>query len=213
MSRSLTSAELGDVRKDCRCQSGEWIATWLLRCWDNGANSQQLEGKAVQQLGFLARSRGRERGLGKEATICSLWKQLLFNVRARYPLKEALVNSPEKWTTADEGIQYLRDLSVLDVIYSDLDDDEVSKDSAAVLCTRAMWRKVTESGPALYSNSLAAMYCPETDTPAVEGVSSGLQNFEECVCTSSSVRETLLGVRATLRHWSSPGPVRGKARP
>jgi len=59
---------------------------------------------------------------------------------------------------------------VLEVIYSDLDDDEVSKDPGNVLCTQAMWRKVIQGVPASYFNSLAAMYCPDTDTPTVESV-------------------------------------------
>ncbi|KAM9591472.1 uncharacterized protein ACIBXB_006268 [Morphnus guianensis] len=123
--RSLTSSELRDLRKDYSRQPGERIAAWLLRCWDNGADSQQLEGKEAQQLGSLARNRGIERGIGKEAAICSLWSRLLSSVRARYPFKEDLVNSSEKWTTADEGIQYLRELAVVEVIYSDLDDEEL----------------------------------------------------------------------------------------
>ncbi|GAB0207069.1 mitochondrial enolase superfamily member 1 [Grus japonensis] len=139
--RSLTSSELRDMQKDYSCQPGERIAAWLLRCWDNGDNSQQLEGREAQRLGSLARNRGIERGIGKETAICSLWRQLLSSVRARYPFEEDLVNSPGKWTTADEGIQYLRELAVLEVIYSDLDDEEVSKDPEDVLCTRAMWRK------------------------------------------------------------------------
>ncbi|GAB0206368.1 hypothetical protein GRJ2_003102400 [Grus japonensis] len=114
------------------------MAAWLLRSWDNGADSQQLEGREAQQLGSL----------GKEAAICSLWRRLLSSVRARYPLKEDLVNSPGKWTTADEGIQYLRELAVLGVIHSDLDDEEVSKDPEDVLCTRATWRKAIQSAPA-----------------------------------------------------------------
>ncbi|GAB0182260.1 hypothetical protein GRJ2_000691300 [Grus japonensis] len=109
----LTSSELRDIRKDYICQRGERIAAWLLQCWDNTANSQQLEGK---------------------------------------------------WTTADEGIRYLRELAVLEVIYSDLDDDEVSKDPEDVLCTQVMWRKVIQSAPASYSNSLAVMYCLDMDT-------------------------------------------------
>ncbi|GAB0207736.1 hypothetical protein GRJ2_003239300 [Grus japonensis] len=75
---------------------------------------------------------------------------------------------PGKWTTADEGIQYLRELAVLEVIYSDLDDEEVSKDPEDVECMRATWRKVIQSAPVPYSNSLAAMYCPDMDTPTVE---------------------------------------------
>jgi len=63
-------------------------------------------------------------------------------VRARHPFKEDLANSPEKWNTADEGVQYLRESAMLEVIYSDLDDDEVSKDPEDILCTQAMSRKV-----------------------------------------------------------------------
>ncbi|GAB0203355.1 hypothetical protein GRJ2_002801100 [Grus japonensis] len=89
----------------------------------------------------------------------------------------------------------------------------VSKDPEDVLCTRAMWRKVIQSAPASYSNSLAAMYCPDMDTPTVEKVSSWLQNFEENLCTSSSLRASTLAVRGTPRNQSSPAPVRGKGSP
>ncbi|KAK4826744.1 hypothetical protein QYF61_010997 [Mycteria americana] len=41
---SLISSEFRDMWKDYSCQPGEQIAAWLLQCWDNGANSQQLEG-------------------------------------------------------------------------------------------------------------------------------------------------------------------------
>ncbi|GAB0207583.1 mitochondrial enolase superfamily member 1 [Grus japonensis] len=64
------------------------MAAWLLRSWDNGADSQQLEGREAQQLGSLARNRGTERGTGKEAAICSLWRRLLSSVRARYPFED-----------------------------------------------------------------------------------------------------------------------------
>jgi len=117
-------------------------------------------------------------------------------VRARYPFKEDLVNSPGKWTTADEGVQYLRELEVLQVIYSDLDDDNPED----VLCTLAMWRKVMESAPVSYSNSMAVMYCPDMDIPAMERVSSWLQKFEENLCISSSLWDSALGVRDALRN-------------
>jgi len=92
-----------------------------------------LERKEAQKLGSLARNQGIERRRGKEAAICSLWRWLLLSVRASYPFKEDLMNYPGKWATADEGIQYLRELAGLGVIYSDLDDDEVSKDPEDVL--------------------------------------------------------------------------------
>ncbi|KAK4810528.1 hypothetical protein QYF61_004491 [Mycteria americana] len=213
--QSLTSKELRDMQKDYSRQPGERIAAWLLRCWDNGADSQQLEGKEAQQLGSLARNWGIDRGIGKEAAIRSLWRQLLSTPvkRARYPFKENLVNYQGKWTTAEEGIQYLRELAVLEVIYGDLDNDEVSKDPDDILCIQAMWRKVVQNAPVSYSNSLAAMYCPDTDTPTVERASSWLQNLEENLCPSSSPQASTLAVRSAPRSQSPPVQVRGKGSP
>ncbi|GAB0210142.1 hypothetical protein GRJ2_003480000 [Grus japonensis] len=85
---------------------------------------------------------------------------------------------PGKQTTTDEVIQYLRELAVLEVIYSDLDDDEVSKDPEDVLCTRAMCGNLIQSAPASYSNSLAAMYCPDMHINCREGGSQQLTLLE-----------------------------------
>jgi len=63
--------------KDHSHQPGEPVAPWLFRCRDNEANSQPLQGKQAQHPGSLARNWGIERGLGKEAAICSLWRWLL----------------------------------------------------------------------------------------------------------------------------------------
>ncbi|XP_010561942.1 PREDICTED: uncharacterized protein LOC104829417 [Haliaeetus leucocephalus] len=76
-----------------------------------------------------------------------------------------------------------------------------------------MWRKVIQGAPASYSNSLAAMYCPDMETPTVEKVSSWLQNFEENLCVSSSLQDSALAVRDAPRNQSSPAPVRGKGSP
>ena len=123
------------------------------------------------------------------------------------------MNSPGKWTTADKGIPYLRELAVLEVIYGDLDNGEVSKDSEDVLCMQAMWRKVTQNALASCSNTLAARYCLDTDTPTVVRVSSLLQNFEEDLHPSSSLWVSALAVRGAPRSQSPPAPVRGKGSP
>ncbi|KAJ7427233.1 ubiquitin carboxyl-terminal hydrolase 4 [Willisornis vidua] len=104
---SLNPSELQDLQRDYSRQAGEWILTWLLWCWDNGADSQQLEGLETKQLGSLSRDHEILKEIGKERAICSLWRQLLSSVREGYPFKEDLMSSPRKWTTADEGIQYL----------------------------------------------------------------------------------------------------------
>ncbi|KAK4806759.1 hypothetical protein QYF61_005555 [Mycteria americana] len=62
-------------------------------------------------------------------------------MKARYPFKEDLANYQGKRTTTEEGIQYLRELAVLEVNYGDLDDKQVSKDLDDVQCTWTMWRK------------------------------------------------------------------------
>ncbi|XP_050184090.1 uncharacterized protein LOC126646668 [Myiozetetes cayanensis] len=101
--RSLTPAELRDLRKDYSRRPGERILTWLVRCWDNGARSHMLEGHEAQQLGSLARDREIEQGIAREPYSHSLWLRILNAVRERYPFKEYLTNSPGKWTTAEEA--------------------------------------------------------------------------------------------------------------
>jgi len=63
---SLSLGKLHDMRKDFSHHPGEHIATWLLRCWDNGASSLELEGKQAKQLGTLARDGGIDKAIGKK---------------------------------------------------------------------------------------------------------------------------------------------------
>jgi len=58
ITRSLSLSELRDMRKHFSRHLGEHIVTWLLRCWDNGASSLELEGKEAKQLGSPAREWG-----------------------------------------------------------------------------------------------------------------------------------------------------------
>ena len=53
------------MRKDFSCRPGEHIITWLLRCWDNGAGSLELEDKEAKQLGSLSREGGIDKAIGK----------------------------------------------------------------------------------------------------------------------------------------------------
>lgn len=76
--------------------------------------------------------------------MCSLWRQPLLSVRARDPVREDLVNSPGKWNTTDEGIQHLRESAVLEVTYSDPDDENAPADLEDVPYPWAMWKKVIQ---------------------------------------------------------------------
>jgi len=59
ITRSLSLGKMRDMQKDFSRHTGEHIVTCLLRCWDNGASSLELEGKeAKQQLGSLRQGQG-----------------------------------------------------------------------------------------------------------------------------------------------------------
>lgn len=78
--------------KDSVCQLGKWIAAWLLRCWDAEAHRQELEGKEAQKLRYLARDRGIDKEIGREATMQNLRRWLLSSIKARFLLREDLVD-------------------------------------------------------------------------------------------------------------------------
>ncbi|GAB0209289.1 hypothetical protein GRJ2_003394600 [Grus japonensis] len=135
ITRSLSLRELRDMRKDFSRLPGEHIITWLLRCWDNGASSLELEGREAKQLGSLSREGGIDKAIGKKAQALSLWRRLLSSVRERYPFREDVVCRPGKWTTMERGIQYLRELAVRDMVYYDPDNAQLPTDPDEVQCT------------------------------------------------------------------------------
>ncbi|KAM6097713.1 uncharacterized protein LJ206_001003 [Theristicus caerulescens] len=190
--RSLSLSELRDIRKDFSRRPGEHIITWLLRCWDNGASSLELEGREAKQLGSLSREGDIDKAIGKGAKVLSLWRRLLSGVKERYPFKEDLICHPGKWTTMERGIQYLRELAVLEVIHNDLNNEQLSKDPDEVQCTRPMWRKFVRSAPSSYANSLAIMTWKDEEGPTVDELAGQLQQYEESL--SSSLRACISAV-------------------
>ncbi|XP_049650052.1 uncharacterized protein LOC126035469 [Accipiter gentilis] len=157
ITRSLSLSELRDLRKEFGRRVGEHIITWLLRCWDNGANSLELEGREAKQLGSLAREGGIDKALGRGTQAISLWRRLLSSVKERYPFKEDVICQSSKWTTMEKGIQYLRELAVLEAIHHDPDNQQLPKDPDEVQCTRPTWRKFVRSAPSSYANALAVV--------------------------------------------------------
>lgn len=53
-------------------------------------------------------------------------------------------------TTIEEGILYLSELLVVGVIYSNLDNNQSSKDLAKIQCMWSMWRKFVWNRPILH---------------------------------------------------------------
>lgn len=131
-----------------------------------------MEGHEVPTAGIPCQKSGNGKKNWKTA-ICSFWTWLLSTVRARYPFKEDPVNSKES-EPLHEGIQYLREVAVLEVIYTDLKSDSVPKDPEDVPYTVAMWRKVVPSAPASYSSIWVVLCYLQLDRPGVEVASSWL---------------------------------------
>ncbi|GAB0209863.1 hypothetical protein GRJ2_003452000 [Grus japonensis] len=184
ITRPLSLSELRDMRKDFSHLPGEHIITWLLRCWDNGASSLELEGREAKQLGSLSREGGIDKAIGKKAQALSLWRRLLSSVRERYPFREDVICRPGKWTTMERGIQYLRELAVREMVYYDPDNTQLPTDPDEVQCTRPTWQKFVRSAPSSYANSLAVIDWKSEEAPTVDEVAGRLRQYEESLSSS-----------------------------
>ncbi|XP_033930272.1 uncharacterized protein [Melopsittacus undulatus] len=172
----LSLTELQNMQKNFTRLPGEQIIPWLLRCWDNGADIYKLEGLDARILGSLAREGGIDRAIAKEERVLSLWRRLLAAVKERYPYKDDVLHHPVKWATIEKGLQYLRELAILEVIYHKLDATNASIDPDEVKCTRPMWRKFTRSAPPSYAISLALVCWRNGEAPTVDEVCCQLGN-------------------------------------
>ncbi|GAB0206633.1 hypothetical protein GRJ2_003128900 [Grus japonensis] len=102
ITRSLSLSELQDMRKDFSHHPGEHIITWLLRCWDNGASSLELEGREAKQLGSLSKEEGIDKAIGKKAQALSLWRRLLSSVKERGGSQQLTLLEAEVSLTGNE---------------------------------------------------------------------------------------------------------------
>ena len=144
----------------------------------------ELEGREAKQLGSLAREGGIDKAIGRGTQAISLWRRLLSSVKERYPFKEDVICQSSKWTTMEKGIQYLRELAVLEAIHHDPDNQQLPKDPDEVQCTRPMWRKFVRSAPSSYANALAVMSWKDEEAPTVEEVARQLRQYEENLSSS-----------------------------
>lgn len=46
-----------------------------------------------------------------------------------------------------EGVQYLGELAVMEMVYSNLDNNQVSRDLDDIHCTWAMWQRLVQYAP------------------------------------------------------------------
>ncbi|XP_074696051.1 E3 ubiquitin-protein ligase AMFR isoform X2 [Strix aluco] len=175
----LSWNELRHVRKNFNRRSGESIATWLLRCWDNGARNLDLVGSEAKRLGSLCREERVDKAFAKEARLFSIWKRLLSGVKEGYPFKGNLIYHPNRWTTMEKGIQYLRELAVVEVIKDAVNNKQLSTDPDEVRCTELMWWIFVQSAPCFCAKSLAVMTRKGVVEQTVDELVVQLKQYEE----------------------------------
>ncbi|KAM6366001.1 uncharacterized protein FN964_002408 [Alca torda] len=176
--KSFSMKDLRNMRKDFTRNDGETLVSWLLRCWDNGADSMELDGSEARQLGNLAREGGIDKALGKKSQTLSLWRRLVSAVKGRYPFKDDIECRPTKWTNIEKGIKYLREMAVKEVIYGDW---EVNVDPDEMPCRKPMLRKFVQSAPPMYSHTLSVLIWggDDDDSLTVNEVASRMRHQEE----------------------------------
>ncbi|RMC05494.1 hypothetical protein DUI87_18687 [Hirundo rustica rustica] len=155
ITRSLSLGELRDLRREFTRQTNESILTWLLRIWDAAANYTILDRSEARQLGSLSRDVVIDQGIGRTQQTLSLWRRLLTSVRDRYLCKKDLQVHQGKWSTMEQGIRCLRELAVVEIIFSE--DERFPKSPDDVQCTSQMWLRFARLGPEMYSRYLATL--------------------------------------------------------
>ncbi|KAM6374676.1 uncharacterized protein FN964_001135 [Alca torda] len=203
--KSFSMKDLRNMRKDFTRNDGETLVSWLLRCWDNGADSMELDGSEARQLGNLAREGGIDKALGKKSQTLSLWRRLVSAVKGRYPFKDDIECRPTKWTNIEKGIKYLREMAVKEVIYGDW---EVNVDPDEMPCRKPMLRKFVQSAPPMYSHTLSVLIWggDDDDSLTVNEVASRMRQMEQR-SYSPPVRTCVAAIR---RRPHPPRPTQRK---
>ncbi|TRZ20737.1 hypothetical protein HGM15179_006401 [Zosterops borbonicus] len=193
ITRSLSLGELRDLQREFTCQTNKSILTWLLRIWDAAANDTILDGIEARQLGSLSRDVVIDQGIGKTQEPLSLWQRLLTSVKDRYLCKEDLQVHQGKWSTIEQGIQRLRELAVLEIIFSE--NERFPKNPDDVQCTSWMWLRLARLGPEMHSRYLATLQWREGEDK-VGVLANKLRIYEDTV--TAPVRTHVSSVETRL---------------
>ncbi|XP_021239577.1 uncharacterized protein LOC110391946 [Numida meleagris] len=201
----LDRTEIQGWRNEFARRPNEAVVSWLVRCWDRGASSLILDGNEARQLGSIARDSAVDRGIGRCLPgATNLWERVLLAVKERYPFKDDLEPEMRKWHTAEKGIQYLREMAVVEMLYDPRfvpNNPCQDHDPERLRCSPDLWRKLTRTAAETYAGALAATferYEGRQRRPPVFELMLTLQNLEEILPPSHASISAVTEVKEEL---------------
>ncbi|RMB88511.1 hypothetical protein DUI87_35088 [Hirundo rustica rustica] len=194
---SFSLKDLRGLRKDYTRRPDESIISWLVRLWDAAGEATILDGTEARHLGSLSHDPLIDQEMMREDSPCSLWEQVLGSVAQRYLCADDLYMQQTQWKTIEQGIQRLREMAVVEIVFS---DDINTRNPDLVPCTPVMWRKLVRLGPQEYSSALAIMKHVGEESVSIAGVTGGSQD-----CTLVEADVSLTG-NEWKRHPIVTGP-------
>ncbi|KAF4793609.1 hypothetical protein TURU_109620 [Turdus rufiventris] len=119
ITESLSYENLCNLRKDIARRGREALTTWFLRVWDFMGKGVNLDGTEARNLGSLTQNSGVDQIFVREPGPLCLWVQLLMSARERFVNRERMQEHHNRihWKTLEEGIQHLREVAVLEVLF------------------------------------------------------------------------------------------------
>ena len=162
------------------------LVTRLLRCRGNGVSSVLLDGNEARQRGGVARDSAVDRGISRcQSRVATLWERVSSAEKERSPFKDHLEPEMKRWNTVDEGIRYVRETAVVEMLCDPVfvpNDPRQDRDPERVRSTPDIWRKLTRAAPERRTSTLVVTFDRYEDLqrrPPVFELILTLENFQE----------------------------------
>ncbi|RMB99856.1 hypothetical protein DUI87_23634 [Hirundo rustica rustica] len=179
ITESLTYENLRNLQKDLAQRGHEAYTAWLVRVWDLIGTGVQLDSSEARNLGPLTQDSGVNQAFVREPGPLSLWERLLMSVQERFVHRDRMQEHHHRmrWKTLEEGIQQLREVAVLEVLFGR--GGQHDNDPDKVRCTGQMWNLAT-LGPSQYATFIATIP-PDNNRETVGSIANKLRNYESII--------------------------------
>ncbi|RMC11862.1 hypothetical protein DUI87_11988 [Hirundo rustica rustica] len=214
IAESLSYEGLCNLQKDLAWRGYEAYTTWLLWVWDLIGTGVQLDSSEARNLGPLTQDSDVNEVFVREPGPLSLWEWLLMSVRERFVHRDRMQEHQHRmrWKTLEEGIQQLREVAVLEVLFGR--GGQHDNDPDKVRCTGQMLWNLAALGPSQYATYIATIN-PDNNRETVGSVANKLRNYESMISgpvqaqVSAVAKELREEIREEMRRNSSHvAPVR-----